>query len=106
INVDTTRHNHDRLITIGDIKIGLISGKEMLPGQKIDYALLCKGYRSGIAVVNDRFSPDTILLAADLNPRTAMRYINECNDLEIPYVNMRERKWSRPYPISSNPIVK
>ncbi len=106
LSVDTTRRRNDRLITIGDVSIGMISGKEALPEGKLNYALLCKGYRSGIEMIDNCYSPDTILLASDLNPRTARRYMNECDELGIPFVNLRDKKWSLDYPISFSPIVK
>lgn len=106
LSVDTTRRHNDRMIAVGNVSIGLISGKETLPEGKLSYALLCKGYRSGIELIDNRYSPDTILLASDLNPRTARRYMNECDELGIPFVNLREKKWSLSYPISLSPIVK
>lgn len=45
--------------------------------RRVDYALVCNGFRGDVRAVVDSVAPDTILLSADLNKRRHDRYYRE-----------------------------
>ncbi|MDE6782956.1 MAG: ComEC/Rec2 family competence protein, partial [Paramuribaculum sp.] len=62
---------------------------------KVDYAVICRGFKSSVEEVMDCYRPDTIILARDLHPRTSSRLGSECAERGVPYISLRERSWSR-----------
>lgn len=107
VKVDTIHRYHDRLVTAGLLKIGLLSGKPgQLKEQKLTHAIVCKGFRGKMHEVKNRFKPDTIIIASDVHPRRAQRYINDCKQMGQPAIWTRERAWSATYDSCEKPIVK
>jgi len=95
VNIDTADSHSDKLLIYNGKSIGLMSGKTIkLHPQKLDYAIICRGFRENITDQIDLYRPDTIILSYDLNPRRAQRYVNECRDLKVPYIWLRESQWS------------
>ena len=58
--------------------------------QKINYAIVCRGYSKSIAEICSALRPDTILLGYDLHPRRHKRYVDECIDMGVAYKSLRE----------------
>lgn len=105
--IDTANHGSDRLVTVGPTKLALISGKaQTIENQKVDYAILCRGFKDEIYRIIDSYEPDTIILASDLHPKRAARYKSESEDAGTPCIWLRERPWSMGYDSSSKPLVK
>ena len=95
ITIDTTAPRSDKLITYGGRTIGLFSGKPEKPAPcKLDYAIICRGERDDMHSFIDEYRPDSIILAYDLNPRRAKRYIGECQLRGVPCLWLRESAWS------------
>ncbi|MCM1348143.1 MAG: ComEC/Rec2 family competence protein [Firmicutes bacterium] len=107
VKVDTTNCNSNRLISVDGKTIGLISGKAVnFPSDKLNYAIVCRGFRGKITEIVDSFNPDTIILAADLHPRRIRRYEEECQQKQTPFISARNQRWNLGYDNSLNPIVK
>lgn len=107
IKVDTFHRQSDRMVIVGSTTLGLISGKKQpLPDGKLSYAILSKGFRGEIDSVMARYSPDTIIIAYDLHPRRAGRYVLDCRRAGYPYIWCREKSWSLSYDSSLYPRVK
>lgn len=107
LRLDTCNRLSDRLVSVGQTNIGFISGKRHpVPECKLTYAILSKGFRGEIDTVVSKYSPDTIVLAYDIHPRRALRYVADCRRLSRPYVWCREGKWSMSYDSSVYPRVK
>lgn len=105
--VDTCNRLSDRIISVGETSIGYFSGKRSpIQAGKLSYAVLSKGFRGEIDSVKARYNPDTIIIAYDINPRRARRYAGDCQQLGIPYIWSREKKWSMNYDSSLYPRVK
>lgn len=107
LRLDTCNRMSDRLVSVGATSIGFISGKKRpVPECKLTYAVLSKGFRGEIDSVVSEYSPDTIIIAYDIHPRRALRYVDDCRRLGRPYVWCREAKWSVAYDSSLYPRVK
>lgn len=107
VELDTLNRSSDRCVTAGNLRIGLLSGKqENLPGRKLTHAVLCRGYRGDVELVRNTYSPDTVLLSYDLHPRRAMHYKEQCDTLGIPCVWLREKAWSIAFDKSCPPSIE
>lgn len=98
---DTVTHGfaiHQHTFSWGKKKILWLYDQQDIPNVKhTDYALICRGYRNTINNLTDLIDIDTIIFSYDLDPRRTKKYINECEDLKQPYINLRERGVFLPY---------
>ncbi len=53
------------------------------------YVIICHGYRGNMKEIAEIYRPDTIVMSADLNPKTGDRFINECRQMNQPAYSMR-----------------
>lgn len=56
---------------------------------KIDYAVVCNGFKGNVLDIADILSPDTILLSSNLNVRRHNRYIDSLQTHGIPHRSLR-----------------
>lgn len=87
----------DNILRFGDKNIAIIDSNEIPHTDKVDYALICKGFMRNIKDVTDAIRPDTVIFCYDLHPKRRKRYIAECNDMGTCYISMRETSWSLHY---------
>lgn len=75
----------------GPLSILLISDKTQVEktDRRINYAIVCNGFRGDILSVASEISPDTIILSADLNRRRHDRYLRELTEASIPHRTLR-----------------
>lgn len=107
IIIDTGRIHSDRLITFGSKKLALLSGKrDTIPSGKINYLVVSKGYRGNISTIKEKYRPDTVIISADIHPKRAIRYADECRESGQPFILARQHPWSIGYPNSVKPIIK
>lgn len=52
----------------------------MIVPAKIDYAVVCRGYRNSMCDLVKDYHPDSIILSYDLHPMRSRKYILECID--------------------------
>ena len=50
---------------------------------KVDYLLITKAYYGHVAQLLDKFSPDTVVIAGDVFPDIASRYVDECRQAGV-----------------------
>ncbi len=62
---------------------------------KINYAVICNGFRGDVMAVSETLSPDTIILSSDLNRRRHDRYVKELLESGIPCLSLRENGFMR-----------
>lgn len=60
----------------------------MMP-EKLDYLVVCRGFKGDVVKACLRFSPDSILLSNDLHPRRHDRYVDSLRCHDIPYRSLR-----------------
>lgn len=70
------------IVEVGALRFALIYDRRSLCriDRGVDYALVCNGFRGDVRALADSLSPDTILLAADLNKRRHDRYLRELTE--------------------------
>lgn len=93
----------DNILCFGNKRLAIIHTPKVISSKKTDYALVCRGYRETIAEIESSYQPDTIILSYDLHPSRSSKYYDECKNLDIPVINMRERPWKMAIK-RSNPI--
>lgn len=95
IAVDTTDRQSDKLLQIGGHIIGLLSGKRnSISPRKLDYAIVCRGFRAEMYELVSDYQPDTIILSYDLHPKRAERYMRDCAENGWPAIWLRKQPWS------------
>lgn len=82
----------NEFVSFGPRVIALADGRESGKA-KVDYVIVCRGFRGGMDALADAYSPDTVILAYDLHPGRAKKYVDRCRELGLPYIWMRERPW-------------
>lgn len=82
----------NEFVSFGSRVIALADGVES-GRAKVDYVVVSRGFRDEIDILVDAYSPDTVILAYNLHPGRAQKYINRCRELGVPYIWMRERPW-------------
>lgn len=98
---DTIYHGftyNDNTILWGNHKIAIVSDSKNIPNiNRTNYMVVCRGFRGKIENLISTIKTDTLIIGYDLDPRRAVKYIAECEDLKIPYINLRDRSWCLPY---------
>lgn len=88
----------DGIVMWGNKSIAVVDGRqEHVSVRKTDYALVCRGYTGTIEDVLTQFSPDTVILSRDLDPRRATRFATEQSDINQPFIDLRQRGWHLRY---------
>lgn len=85
---------HNNMLTIGNTNLILIESPDdiMHINRHINYAIICRGYKSDISFISNKISVDTILLSYDLHPKRHNRFANECTLSKIPFRSLKESK--------------
>ncbi len=95
--IPTSKHQEagysDNILNVGNKRIAIIHTSKTISGRKTDYALVCRGYRKSISDIKTSYQPDTIILSYDLHPLRSSKYYEECKNLGIPVINMRDKSW-------------
>ncbi len=89
----------DNIIQWNNKRIALITNSDWEQQVNCDYAIVCRGYTDSISTIAASFLPDTIIISYDLHPQRAQRYINECSNLGLPHIWLRQQSWSLPWSI-------
>lgn len=87
-----TYARRNEFVSFGSRVIALADGVES-GRAKVDYVVVSRGFRDDIDILVDAYSPDTVILAYNLHPGRAQKYINRCRELGVPYIWIRERPW-------------
>lgn len=87
----------NNILRWGENTIGILSSNEPIPPMHLNYAIVCRGYRNAISEIICRYHPDSIILAYDLDKRRLARYESECQQLQQPYISLRQRPWNLPF---------
>ncbi|MCM1075841.1 MAG: ComEC/Rec2 family competence protein [Bacteroides sp.] len=79
------------IITVGDKKFLLLHDGNALPAVdgRIDYAVICGGFRGRISSLTECVDTDSILLSADLNVRLHDRYLSELSEAGVAVRSLR-----------------
>lgn len=68
---------------------------QLEPSGRVDYAIVCNGWRRSMEDVVRILKPDSVILAFDVNPRRAGSWSRQLDSLRQPYRSMRDgRSWS------------
>lgn len=96
-----TRSVRNTAISIGDIT--MLDCDTLPPGRsaRTRYLLLTRGMRSSLTTICQCVEADTILLAADLGKRRISRLVAECEQLQLPCIDLTDRPFSIPLPSDS-----
>ncbi len=82
--------SHSMLIIDGEIK----KPKEETVRTRVEYAIVCRGFRGRIIDILKYIEADTLILSSDLHPKRSSRYAEESSRFHQPFIDMRIRRWS------------
>ncbi|MCM1354946.1 MAG: ComEC/Rec2 family competence protein [Staphylococcus sp.] len=85
--------SHPEHIRAGGKRFVMIATDSPLPEmeERVDYALVCAGFRGDVVGLATKIKADTILLSSDLNNRRHARYLRELQEAGIAVRSLRER---------------
>lgn len=79
------------LLTTGKKHILIADSKPTLkPGVKLDYILVCRGYRGTISELMESYNAKLVILSGDLHPKRHSNYEKECKLHDIKYVSLKD----------------
>lgn len=82
-------YNHVKINETSYIFIDSDSLPDAQAGNRVNYAVICNGFKGNILDIPGAVSPDTILLSANLNARRHNRYEDSLQVHNIPYRSLR-----------------
>ena len=58
---------------------------------KMEYAVICRGYKDGWVKVLERYDPNAIVLSADIPKRRHLRLLDSIRISGVPVISLREK---------------
>ncbi len=62
-----------------------VSDNHQRPAMEVDYLVICRGFTGNAVECYNAFSPDSVILSADIDPRRLRRYAGELTRRSVPH---------------------
>lgn len=80
------------LLSVGKKHLLIADSKPTLkPSVKLDYILVCRGYRGTISELMESYNAKLVILSGDLHPKRHSNYEKECKFYDIKYISLKDK---------------